>query len=570
VTIRRLILAASILLPICLPLNAQEKPVPPGRSGFVPADSTAPASPPPVPSITLPEFEIPGTEVIHLDQGSKVPVNDSWAMRNSTIAKTPGERGSPITQLGVAETAGLAGGVGGLTGRLFAGYESFTTPQFDLSVGASSRSSGLTLRSGYRSSRGHVPDADFQEGEAMVSGDTDLGGGTLFPGAPSLGGTVGFGGRSYQPYGSMTPGLERSVNRFHGGVTLSGNGEDDDMSYDLGISVSNTSLVDNATSRGTEAGLFSSVGLPVDQVYMRISAEAWRDDYSSPSRSQDPYLLGGGVSVQYYLARNLQITGGLGLYSVRGSKDGASLRFLPSAGVTWQSSDWLNLEARFTPFIQRSGLSNILDRNPYIINDIDIMYPEYHTNLELAAEVDPSSVIGGSLVLRYQRVRNLPVYVEQFSGAATPPSNNLWNGLWGVEYSGTTRIFGLDAELSAALTQASVLLVSFAWRDIDNPTLGGDIPYAPEVQGGVLYRHELPFGFTVQTDLKLLGAQYAEFNKTARLKGYTVWNAQLEYRALPPFSLGVRVMDILDQSFQQWRGYVERPRTAMLYGRYIW
>jgi outer membrane cobalamin receptor len=143
-------------------------------------------------------------------------------------------------------------------------------------------------------------------------------------------------------------------------------------------------------------------------------------------------------------------------------------------------------------------------------------------------------------------------------------------GFWDVDYSGTTRIFGLDAEVSATLTPESYALVSLAWRNTENSFTGQPLPYAPGFQAGATYRHTFPLGVTLQTDLNIYGSQFADLAASQRITGYTIWDIRAEYEIIPLFAVGAGFQNILDQSFERWRGYAGVPRTAILFGRYSW
>ncbi len=555
-------------LTLCIPLQlkAQEKPEPPRRTTAIESEQPDTLGGDAVPKITLPEFEIAGEEMIRLGNVSKPAADDSWTLRSSTLERSSGDRGSPLTSLGTAEMAGLSSGLAGFTGRTFAGMGSFQTPEFDLWLGISSPSTGLLLRSGYTSSAGHVDHADYRDGLASLSGTHHVGEESFLPGNATLGGKVGFSGRAYRLYGSSSPEVQRTVSRIQGAASVEG--ELGDFSYDAGLFLNHASLSDASESSENEIGIRAGAEKRMDRILIKGSVDLWRDNYSSPSISQNPHLAGFLLDARYDLASRIQVSGGLGLYSVQGSTGDADFRLFPVAGVFWQTNDRISLSARFAPFLQRSSLSWLLQQNPYLVNDVHVRHPDYHTNFEVAADVDASASVSGRVAFTYQRADNLPVFIERTNGSSARPDGR-W-GTWDIDYSGTTRIFGLDAEVSANLTPESFALISFAWRNAENSTTGESIPYSPKVQVGAAYRHSFDFGVVLQTDLNIYGSQFAEMGETGSLKGYTLWDIKGEYEVLPLFVLGFGVQNILDQSYERWRGYLGVPRTAMLFGRYSW
>jgi outer membrane cobalamin receptor len=175
-----------------------------------------------------------------------------------------------------------------------------------------------------------------------------------------------------------------------------------------------------------------------------------------------------------------------------------------------------------------------------------------------------TELIAARLAFKYQRADNVPLYEEQVTASGTPA------GQWDIDYSGTTRIFGLDAEVSAELTPESYALVSIAWRGTENSVTGHALPYAPAFQAGATYRHIFPIGLTLQTDLNIFGPQFADRSASQTLNGYTLWGVSAEYEVIPQLGVGVAFENLLGQDYQRWNGYESIPQTAMLFGRYRW
>jgi len=551
---------------LCLPvgLNAQEKPEPPRRSAVVPAAEPDTVSQDSAPTITLPEFEITGEENINLGVDSKAAVDDSWNLRSSTIEGNSGEKGD-LVPLGTSEMAGLPVGRTGLTGQTIVSMGSFQTPAMNLWLGVTSPSTSLLLRSSYTSSAGHVDHSDYRDGSASISGTSHVGRRTFLPGNATIGGKFGFSGAAYRLYGSSTPDLQRTINRVQGVASV--DAMLTNFNYEAGLFFNGTSATGLSGSSESEIGLRGSASKEIKKLKMKGTLDLWTDQYSSPTTTQNPYLAGLLLDVRYDLTRRFQVNGGMGLYSLQGSVDNAEVRFFPVAGVVWKTTDRINLSARYAPFIERSSLSWLLQQNPYLDSDVQVKHPDYHTNLEVAADVEASAKVSGRVAFKYQRADNVPIFAEQTEGV---PPNVIPAGMWGIDYSGTTRIFGLDAKVSTNLTSASFALFSFAWRSAKNSTTDRSIAYSPEVQATAVYRHTFAFGVILQTDLNVYGPQFADSNEGSVLQGYALWDVKGEYEVLPLFVVGLGVQNILDQSYERWRGYVGIPRTAMLFGRYSW
>ncbi|MEK9136224.1 MAG: hypothetical protein AAB393_03805, partial [Bacteroidota bacterium] len=335
--------------------SAQGKKEPPRRSFSLPEDSSAQSSEAALPKIDLPEFMITGNETIDLHDFSKSSVDDQWSDEGAGREAGPGVREASGTRLGGVqkEQVSLLSLNRGFSAKVQAGYGSYVTPYLDGWFGNSFSGSDFLLKAGYKSSEGHVPNADYGSGHASLAGGTHMGGDLGFLSGSDVRAQFGLQGKSYRLYGSALPSQQRTLTSF--GVNLSIGSSYNEMPYSSKFSLQSTTMEDalrtTETALGIELGLTNDVG----DVSLKGEVALWRSFYSAASAAEDPFYTRFGVNAQYQLAEVIDIRGGLVFHLVRGSDTKTLGRLYPRLAVSWFADEWITLFARFEPGIQRSS-----------------------------------------------------------------------------------------------------------------------------------------------------------------------------------------------------------------------
>ena len=541
---------------LCTHVSGQDKPAPPQREVNVEGVKQDSSDEAQLPKISLPEFDITGHEIVSLGAGTKGLSEDRWTARGTTLAD-PGKRESPMTSLGSTATPQLQVGAAGFTGRVYGGFGSFRTPSFDMRLGVLLPSTGFLLKSGYKSSSGHVPFADYREGHVALTANTRFSIDSRVLREASLSADLGFRGKSFQFYGSPTPDLQRTLKMVGGSIAISS--EAGQISYKTGFELRAFNLSDSSRSEEREASIFFEGERPIDPATIKVSANFWRDSHVSASYGQNPFINTVSVSVLYPVGDRIQLNGGLALYHMRGSLGSGAVRVLPAAGVSWLAEDWLSLFARFSPTVQRFTLSALVERNPYVAADAFISHPESSTDVTIGASVEPGRNVRGTTTFKYQQVKNFPLFVESSAG-----------GVWDVEYFGRTRVVEIQGELSVDLTETEQVSLSALFRNTENSETNSAVPYTPKAQLSAMYRYLFPIGITLEARVRVVGSHHTDLNATNSIPGFVLCDLLAEYGIIPRLTAGCTIENLFNDRQERWRGYAGFPRSGTLFVRYNW
>jgi len=539
---------------------AQDKPEPPKREVAMPEDTVSPAAAEKLPQIDLPEYDITGTERIDLPEFSKTPIEEQRLHDQSLRGSRMEKREPGRAELGgsIKNPAGFGGTMEGFSGKIIAGYSSYVTPFLDGWLGRSFRRSDFLAKAGYRSTDGHVANADSRNGYASFSGGTYLPEDFGFLSGSSARAALAYQGDQYRLYGSSMPTQLRTIDRWL--VDLSLNSKLDDVfAFTSALRVRSTVLFDVNRNAESSLGLEFSATRAFDMFELKGDLAAWRSIYGASSARFDPYFTHLGLSVRYDIIDRVSLVGGLAAYVVRGSDTRSIGRVYPRLGVSWYAKGWLTLFAKFEPYIQRNTLSEYLDQSPYLANDVRIRPIEHPINFSLGTEMDLASSVKTKFTFNYRQSRNYPLYVDTAMAR-----------VWTVEYMGRTRVLSFEGEMYSDLTPADHLGASLLLRSSRNSETGTTVPYLPSALLSGLYQHRFPFGLTLGTSLKLVGRQYADLNRSRPLRSFLLMGFTAEYVIIPRLTGVFTLNNILNQNQVWWENYPAQPRVVSLALGYTW
>ena len=540
--------------------SGQEKKGAPSHQVIVPADSTARKANAKLPKIELPEFVITGKESVDLPEVSKASADDQWVSKPSVRSGIEGTRESGFGGLGDVQKsqAGFPSLANGYNGKAQVGYGTYATPYFDASFGNSFPSADFLLKAGYKSSGGHVANADYRVGYASLVGGAHLGDDAGEFSDNRVQGRVAMRGNSYRLYGSTDPALQRTVTDFDAGLSIMSSNPAM-IPYSASVNLESGSLKD--VSKTTE----TSLGVEVDGTKeagdweLRGNADLWKSFYSAQSVTSDPFFtkLAGGAS--YRLAGSVSIRGGLAFFLYRGSDTRTAGRLYPQLGISWYAAEKLTIYAKFEPSIQRASLLSLAGTSPYITANVTLRHSEQFTNFSLGAEGEINQGIQSRISLNYSRTDDVPVFVDP--GAT---------GVWNVIYLGTTRILSLDGEVYADLSDADNLGASLAIRSNKNSATGNRNPYFASFVSSMSYQHRFDLGLSLGSTLQIVGSRSVDLAETRRLPAFVVLDLNAEYTIVPRWGLMFALNDLFNQEQAMWEGYAGLQRTVSLGTSFVW
>ncbi len=541
-------------------VSGQEKKEPPPRQIVLPADSISTTKNTKLPTIDLPEFVITGREAIDLPEVSKTSADDRWVSTPARAATTSGIREAGLADLGGMQKsqAGLSGLSDGFNGKAEVGYGTYATPYFDAWFGNAYPSGDFLLKAGYRSSGGHVPNADYRMGYASLAGGTHLNGDAGDFSGNRVQGRITMRGNSYHLYGSTSPSLQRTVTDFDAGLSMS-SASGAMIPYTTRLAVESGSLKDiSKTTETSLGGEFDATG-EIDDVELRGSAGVWKSFYATQSITADPFYTQFAVTANYHLGSGISIRGGLAFYLYRGSDTRTSGRLFPQLGISWFAAERLTVYAKFDPSVQRASLTSLVGTSPYMATDVSVRPAVQFTNFSLGAESEISPAIQSRVFLSYTQTDDIPLFVDYNS-----------TRIWSVVYAGTTRIVSLNGELYAGVTDADNLGASLAVRSNKNSETGHRNPYFASFVSSVSYQHRFDLGLNLGSTLQIVGNQSEDLADTRTLPALLVLNVNAEYMIIPRWSAIFTLSDIFNQKQTLWEGYVGLQRTVSIGTSFAW
>ena len=555
----RLELLAGVALFVAVPLLAQEKLEPPQREGTS-VDSVSSPTEEKLPQIDLPEFQITGKERIDLPEFSKSAAEDDRGLGTLLDERGPGQREMPEFGFGgrVKDQIGFDSVSRGLNGRLTAGYGSFNTPFFDGWFGQTGSSVDFLLKAGYKSSKGHIANADHRNGYSEISCGWDVPGNADILAGARLDALVGMHGDGYRLYGSAVPERKRTINRFRTDVALQSSIEDL-FDYSGGVRLQGVTMTDSIHSREASLGFDLSAERQEGKVRLIGDAAFWSDFYNAPSVVSNPYLFRVGTRGIYRVSDRIDLAGGLALSFFRGSDNDGKTRLLPTLGVSWYPVERITVFARFESSVERRTLGTLAEQNPYIVNDVVIRHEERPVYLTGGGEVEINRGTRARLSVDYTLTRSFPLY-----------SDDADSGLWRPDYEGLTRILAARFEVQAEFDGSHTISSSLVLQGARNSVTETSPAYFPSVTLSGIYQYRFPFGLTTGGIVNVVGQQSVDRENTRTMPAFALVDLTASYTVTSGLTLTGTLRNLFNSSYSWWEGYLAQPRGVVVSLSHDW
>ena len=501
------------------------------------------------PQFDVPEYTITGEDSRRLNQAQRpafVAEGESADARSAGIG-----RRDRTVMAGDPKNPGYAGQTAPFSAGLRMGYGSFRTPSFDGWIGQGFTNADVMLSAGFRSGRGHVPNADNQHAYNTLSGGVAVGG-------MRVAGSFGVDGSGYRPYGSTRPEQWRMV------TSISADAEVRSLRFGNvritpGIHVRGTSLEDLVKSQETQLGFDFGLHADMGRISILGDASFWSAAYTATVPVYSPYLITVGAKARAGLTDVLDIEGGLTVGSARGTDQASEGWIDPHFGVFWRPASGVTTYLRFDPTVQRASLWGILAENPYLVNAPHLRNRRTTTHLVAGADYRPDPGLRTGVLLRYDRIKNMPVFVDKDS-----------TGFWTPFYADRVTVFGLEGNLSLDISDADMLNVSLVIRHTTDTATDLSVPYQPDLELDFQSVHRFPFGLRLMPSLRLVGSRYADPENERVLPTYLDIGLRAEYIVISSFTISFSLGNIFNADRTWWEGYAGIPRTAEFGAEYIW
>jgi hypothetical protein len=586
-----------ILLP-ALPDSVLRPAITPG------ADTTGVDARVRYPQFDVPEYTITGEDSRRLNQAQRplfVAEGESADSRSAGIG-----RRDRTVMAGDPKNPGYDGATAPFSAGLRMGYGTFRMPFFDGWIGQGFLNADVMLSAGFRSGGGHVRNADHQHAYNTLSGGVALGG-------TRVTGSFGVDGSGYRAYGSKLAEQWRMVTSISADAELRsirlGN-----VRIIPGMHVRGTSLEDLVKSQETQLGFDFRVHADMGRITVLGDASFWSSAYTAtmpgyssvsaatmpgsssvsaatmpgsssvsaatmpgsssvsaatmPGSSSasaatmpvySPYLITVGTKVRAGLTDVIDVEGGVTVGSERGTDRGSEGWIDPHFGVFWRPATGVTTYLRFEPSVQCASLRSILIENPYLVNAPHLRNRRTLTHLVAGADYRPDPGLRSGVFVRYDRIKNMPVFVDKDSA-----------GFWTPFYSDRVTVIGLEGNLAIDISDKDMINVSLVVRRTKDTATDLTVPYQPDLELDVQSVHRFPSGLRLMPNMRLIGSRYTDPENQRALPAYLDIGLRMEYIVTPSFRLSFSLGNIVDADRTLWEGYAGIPRTAELGAEYTW
>jgi hypothetical protein len=555
-------LLASLLLITSAPLLAQDKPLPPPRD-FKPETRRAADV---LPVLHLPEYVITGSDVARFTDDRKGGIDEPDA-RSLTSRAGRGAREQRFMSaaptrlpLALADLRGIEEVFG-----LRAGYGSFSTPFVHAWFANRFDHGDVFMEGDWERSDGHVRLAGYEQ--VNVRG----GGGVYLPAtAPRLFASSRLEGEFAAEHGSYglyadklqhaSPLLDferRADHVFLRGGLLSRKNAlfDHELSLFFAstyleerLSVADTLPVapwDQMEQRfGLHFGSRHTLGALPLQTRARWTLSDLRQQDDEDVR---PFYLANGVSGRFAFSDALILDAALDLMLFRGNRQATAFRAYPSVKLTSRLHDSYSVWAAYEPEVREQSFDGLRRVNPFLMLASEIRHTDIPLRFNAGVAYDNRRATSGRLFMEYFSTSSWP----RFDLLPDPVRQQ-----WELRYGSLSTVFAVHAELHHHFSKRTRIQVQTALRMSRDDELGEAIPYLPPLEVRALLTHDFPFGLSIQAESQLVGEQYTQ---EASIPSWLMLGLTAEYRVFRNAGVFIHMSNLLDNEFQRWRGYYERP-----------
>ncbi|MFA6233413.1 MAG: TonB-dependent receptor [Bacteroidota bacterium] len=560
------LLAIFVLALLCQPVSGQDKPIPPPRDFKPEAKDTRDV----LPALTLPEYVITGSDMISFTEdrknGAGIPDSRDFTSRAGLGTREQRFFNTSPTRMPLRKPA--------LTGseeifRLRAGLGTYSTPAVEAWYADRYQLGDAASHMAYERSNGHAPHADYSRFNFDIAGGTYLPRDILPLFASSrIQGDLQIEAQDYGLYADKlvqrNPSLDFRRNAF--GIAMGADlisRRNSVLDHDLRISFSHFAIDEALAVRDTlpldeyqqvenRIGIDGAVTTPIAEQMIRFGLQLHVNDLSeSAVQPTRPFFISTDGKTVFALGERMRLHTGAAIFLYRGSDHASQFRVYPSMLLRYAASDDWSLYAGWLPEVREQSLRGFLRQNPYLMLASSVRHTDLPWRFEAGTEFDNRGESSGRIFIEYLSTLSWP----RFSLLPDPVQQQ-----WEMRYNGRAEIFNIHAELSQAFSTRTRIQFETVFRTSSLGEAQGRVPYLPDYEARVLLQHDFPFDLRVQTTFQLVGEQEADGSV---LPAWMLLGLDLEYRVIRNFGVFLRFENLLDQSWQRWPGYRERPFFMM-------
>ena len=548
---------------VALQVSDPTKREPPPRTIEPPAEKPPSPSQDPragteLPKIELPEYVIMGVESIDLpavqkiipaEQGTFVSDAEDGAGRRETFDFSP--------RL-VPHAEQQAGALPETRARISASLGTYATPRAEGWFSQRYEDFDYGLSASYFKTNGFAPQTNRSGGSAVLDGGYLLTAESPYLDAARLSGALGFSSETYRLYGSQDPAQKRTADgvRFEAGFSSSVKSP---WQYRAGLTASTFAVKESTFSARQSLAEFN-VAADIPTQIVPLSADlrialATRSALSDENTS----MVRLGVESQRAWWNSFFAQAGLHLYVAKGMADQKLTRLYPSAAIGYQLPTVHTAMVGYQGEVRFSALDELIGNNPYLSSSALIRHVNIPLRFMGMLESEWSDEVVTRVSVRWEQRKDEPLY-----------SDTTGRGVWGLEYLGTSHRLEGQLEAFANISSNDYFAVSIVGRSSKVEETSVGVPYLPEAEVSLLYRHELPMGVALIPRLSVFGRRNSTPRSEQFLKGYAIAGFRAEYSPLESLTVFADVDNLLDVRYEVWKDYRGHPFLLTAGVSYAW
>lgn len=569
---KKILLLLSVLFVVSV-VVAQEKPTP---EKFQPAQKRLEAAAPAMdvqrpsvigknqnsqalPKIDLQEFVITGIASIDLPSVEKESADERTENIELGLDRTVGARDRGTVEFLVEEKQGFTNPANQVfSARILASMGNYFTPKLGVWVSQSNAEYQYLGEAYYHLTKGYAPYTNSSGGSIRAKGSMVLYSSSSWLNNATLSGNGGYGTEIYRFYGSPTPSLTRTRSSLSGGASIAGS-PSSPLDYSLVAGFKNLAITDS--SNNTTQNKFD-IKLQSRFPFGR-TAIVGNVHFSTVSLSQTQsntlsYLeISAGNSSIWWDRFFLQASANL--YVTRGMRNQKLTRLYPHVSIGYQLFKQTTLLASYKGGVNFSTLDSHIEQNPYLSANAVLLHPDIPVDITGALETNWSEHVRTRFSYHYREIEGYNLLTD----VASP-------GIWNFFYGGKTTIATFQTDLFAQVYPNSYFTVGLAVNSTKNSVTQDRVPYVSDFELSAAYSYTFPFGLRIEPRANFVDRRNADLINSAKLPDYLLLNVRGEYAVIERLSIVLDFHNILDRTYELWRGYQASPFMIALGLTYKW
>ncbi|HEY6952348.1 MAG TPA: hypothetical protein VI758_08060 [Bacteroidota bacterium] len=513
-------------------------------------DSNASAVRSTMPKIDLPKYVITGSAIIDLPLADKLPAQeDEQASSLQSILNSPLTRSRQTVQSELNNKEEVqATQAAAFNGNAYAELGTYFSPQAGLWFGRKVSDYYFSADGQYYRTRGFAPYTDRSGGNFGLKGETVFNSYNPLFDQSTLDGNVRYRADTYNWYGTRRPSVSRNRTDFAFSANLS-NWNNSRFPYSFEAGIENF-FVGDSSANVYESRLYfvGATRLSLASVPLNASVQAQLGSISYSNSNASLAFFEGVLGSQHYTWGAYSLVGSVHGYIAEGMENQRLMRLYPHLNVAYRINSFHNLRFTYAPGILASTLSSDVFANRNLSATSKIKHIDDQYDGALALESDWSENTRTKLEARVQSMVDYPLYAD-----------SLAQRVWFLAYGGRTTIASFSGEVFAKLRANDYFAVALAATVSRNSAIESQVPYVPAIELGCRYTGQIAEQFSGAVTLTLIHQEKDNVVNVSTMPSILLVGLRGEYRILEQLKAFLDVQNLLNETYEYWKGYQENP-----------